>query len=279
MNLKLKILIVFIIFLIGNNGFCAIKFPPLKPIDNNTIASSKETNDEVNLVNITSVEQELFGKSYSSQNLIKRLSRIEKRLFYTTFPNSPASQRVDNIVSNFNKLKQFPCISQKTLTNLEEKVLGQNNQVLSPDKRLDLLEEKLFGAVQSGDVESRLKSLQIASNNFDRKVSYADNDNLWSLEPRGNAMSIGGMSFEGINPNDYVQYHSGYGYVPEYNKYMKVRPYVPHYRGHSAGYPMHRHITPRRFYPHSSNLNRPNSFVNSNGWRGVNTGIGATILN
>ncbi|MCQ2788758.1 MAG: hypothetical protein MJ229_00105 [bacterium] len=277
MNLKFKIFLALFIFFLGDVGFCAVKFPPLKPIENkDVLVDKKETKEEINLVNITSVEQELFGKSYSSQNLIKRLSRIEKRLFYTTFPNSPASQRVDNIVSNFNKLKQFPCISQKDLTNLEEKVLGQTNQVLSPDKRLELLEEKLFGAVQTGDVESRLKSVKIASGNVSKSVDYADNNDLWGLEQRGNIMMpISGMSVQGINPNDYVQYHPNYGYVPEFNKYMKVRPYVPHYVRH----PMHRHLNPHRFYPHSSNLSQPRHYINSNVRRGVNTGIGATILN
>ena len=68
--------------------------------------------------------------------------------------------------------------NNELINNLEEKILGQSNQVLSPDKRLELMEEKLFGAVQSGDVESRLKSVQIASDNVNKNVNYADNNRV-----------------------------------------------------------------------------------------------------
>lgn len=121
-------------------------------------------NFNVNVV--IKIEQSLFGRSFGNQNILSRLSRIEKSLFNKTYPSASVAQRLDNIISNFNQLNKYPNISRNTLSKIESRIFSQSFPQNSTDRRVERLEQQIFGAVQSGDMNSRYKNLIVASKKF-----------------------------------------------------------------------------------------------------------------
>ncbi len=153
-------------------------FPPLQPVGNNAapitdynnnITSAADSFAAVKDFNVTAVnriEQSLFGRSFGNQNVASRLSRIEKSMFNATYPTAPATQRLDNIISNFNQLNKYPNISRNNLSKLESKVFSQTFPQNATERRVERLEEQIFGAVQSGDMVARYKNLIAATKSF-----------------------------------------------------------------------------------------------------------------
>ena len=163
------------------SGQCATTlFPPLQPMGSNTAVQNYSSNITsladpfVNPTNVTTpnysdinkIEQALFGKTFANQDISVRLSRIEKSLFTTTYPNATSDQRIDNIISNFNQINKFPNISQSVLSKMESKVLNQTYPQNGPERRIERLEEKMLGAVQSGDLSARYEALKVASRTY-----------------------------------------------------------------------------------------------------------------
>lgn len=172
---------------------CAPFFPPLQPIGTavpvenygNSITSAADsfvTPANFNISAVNRIEQSLFGRSFANQNVASRLSRIEKSMFNATYPTAPATQRLDNIISNFNQLNKYPNISRNTLSKIESKVFSQTFPQNNTERRIERLEEQVFGAVQSGDMTARYKNLISASKGFN-----ADNviNNYFPAPARG----------------------------------------------------------------------------------------------
>lgn len=156
---------------------CAPFFQPIQPIGTavpvenygNSITSVADpfaTPNNFNVSAVNRIEQSLFGRSFASQNVASRLSRIEKSMFNTTYPTAPATQRLDNIISNYNQLNKYPNISRNTLSKIESKVFSQTFPQNSTERRISRLEQQIFGAEQSGDVPTRYKNLIAASKSF-----------------------------------------------------------------------------------------------------------------
>lgn len=162
-------------------------FPPLQPIKDSTqnyseqnisqpneeteyYNNDKNNNNISNNTNLSKIEYTLFGQTYEEQNISTRLSRIEKSLFSRTFTNTPYGQRIDNIISNFNQVNKYPDISKNELNRLETKVFNQNFVQMTSEARVERLEEKMFGAAQSGNLKTRLENLKTA-------VRYQNNNN------------------------------------------------------------------------------------------------------
>jgi len=214
-------------------------FPPLQAIKPNLPQPSSDVGEqfpntltqnpilEQNYSNIGKIEHTLFGKTFSNQNIATRLSRIEKTLFTKTYPDASESQRIDNIISNFNQINKYPNISKNVLTKLENKVFNQNFQQNSPERRIERLEQQVFGAAQGGDMDSRYNTLQTAVRDYNSSSPNDDSD-FYNSAPktglRGLMGTLGdsmlGGSMTGFTPmmspymsmggNGMSPYNSGY---------------------------------------------------------------------
>lgn len=231
------VILAALILVAGCKGNCATTyFPPLQPIKQtndlmqNDTVSSANINDNFssqikdNYSNLSMIEQSLFGKNYANQNLNSRLTRIERALFSTTHPQAPSAQRIDNIISNFNQINKNPNISRNTLSRLESKVFGQNFSQNNPEIRIERLEEQIFGAAQSGDLDARCKSLQIAAKTYNANnmsddfstQSYTTTGGGWKniLSGLGGSMMSGTMTGFSPSIDPYSQYN---GYNTSYS--------------------------------------------------------------
>lgn len=229
----MKRALILCLFLFANQlcAKCAVAFfPPLQPIGANLIPNYNNITSSAdpfinpvgaNYSAIKRIEHSLFGRSFEGQDISLRLSRIEKTLFTTTYPNSSNAQRIDNIISNFNQINKYPNISKNVLSKMEAKVFNQNFQQNSPELRIERLEQRIFGAVQSGDINSRYDALIAASKNYNTNPvnNYYSNPLAtggWKgiLGSLGNAMLGGNMTgfTPPINP-----YYNNYGYNDPYS--------------------------------------------------------------
>lgn len=245
--------------------FCAINtpvfanatpyFPPLQPLngtdglsgltaDNSSNVTSladpfvKQTSvpeSNVSYTQVNQIERSLYGHIYANQDIAVRLARIEQSMFSTTYPNLSLSQRVDNIVSNFNQINQYPNITKKDLSKMEAKIFNQNYNQDDTQNRIERLEEQIFGATQSGDITSRYETLRTAINNYksnQNATNYYQNP-LSTTQGgwKGAVGSLGRMLLGGygggymtgftpqIDPFYDSQYGMNSGYNTGYNNY------------------------------------------------------------
>lgn len=229
--MKRALILCLFLFASQIRGECGVTFfPPLQPIGVNqipnysNITSTADTFSNpynANYSAIGRIERALFGRSYEGQNISFRLSRIEKTLFTTTYPNSSNAQRIDNIISNFNQINKYPNISRNALSRMETKIFNQSFPQNSSERRIERLEQRIFGAMQSGDIDSRYNALIAASQNYSVNPmgNYYPNPigtNGWKgiLGSLGNAMLGGNMT--GFTPSINPYYNNNYGYNDPY---------------------------------------------------------------
>lgn len=285
-------------------GICATTFfPPLQPLqpvqqvggnnlaqnNNNSITSLPDpfvspantpNTPNVNNPDISQIEQSLFGQSYVKQNISVRLSRIEKSLFTTTYPNSSVAQRIDNIISNFNQINKYPNISKNTLSKIESQVFSQNFPQNSAERRVERLEQQVFGAVQSGDLESRYEAVKMAAKSYSRNKrnndQYFPND-MPQSGWKGLANNLGGAFFGGsmtgftppINPynnynNGYNNYSSSYSNPDPYNSNFPSSYTNSYANAYQPGCGMYRGVRTNHGY--------------SDSFQNYSSGTGVTIL-
>lgn len=270
-------------------GFCeSIMFPPLQKAGDSNIQSY--TNNMPNCTNsITSlpdqfvkptntkvgeldkIEMTLFGKSFSAQNTSKRLARIEQKLFAQNYSTASDDQRIDNIISNFNQMNKYPNISSGTLTKIERQVLNQTFEQNGAKRRIERLEEQMFGAVQSGDLTARYDAVKMAAQNYKNR-NLADTDNYFNPKAnlrRGLSFGFGNGRMTGFTPNlnpfnnnttSCDDFDSGY-----YNPAMYNR------NSYSNNY------NPSSNYNYGSSMG-PRGFRTYNGTSSFGSGAGVTIL-
>ena len=223
--MRLFLILTLLLFVSSDSGYCTTTyFPPLQPIgsgnnfiQDNLAESINPLNPIYNPVNsypdIARIETTLFGRSFDGQSITLRLSRIERSLFTTTYPNSTYVQRIDNIISNFNQMNRYPNISTNILSGMEKKVLSQNFGQDNTQRRIERLEEQVFGAVQSGDVDSRYKALQIAVRNYNRNNILSPTtvaNTGWKGILNNIGSSIMGGTMTGFTPPINPYYGNGY---------------------------------------------------------------------
>ena len=100
-----KLLALIVIVALGNISL-AFSLPDRNKTD---IKADEIQNAQLspnNIIKLGEIEQYLFGKIFSSKNFDNRLSRVEKRLFYTTYTNLTNTQRPEQkaIVSSYQYL-------------------------------------------------------------------------------------------------------------------------------------------------------------------------------
>lgn len=197
-------------------------FTPLQPItqgSDNDITSNLQPSinkQNIDYSNISKIEQSLYGRTFADENIAARLSRLERSLFNRTYQNSSNLQRIDNIIMNYNQINQYPNISKNGLSKIEAKVLGQTYSLNSPKRRIERLEEQIFGAEQSGNLETRYEALKTATKNYGANNFYPTpskmkqrlGSNLYN--PFWNGGTITGLT-PPITPNP-LMYPTAYGY-------------------------------------------------------------------
>lgn len=237
--MKRIVLLLFLLITSQTVGNCAVTyFPPLMPANtpiqfqnyNNNITSLPDpfaNQANLNYGAVLRVENALYGHTFANQNISVRLERIEQSLFNTTFKNATPAQRIDNIISNFNQLNKYPNISVNILSRLENKVFNRTYQQNSIERRIERLEQQVFGAAQSGDMDSRYEALVAAVKNYNAAnatTGYIPN----TVQPRGlrgiasallNNAILGGTMTGFTPPLD--PYNSTYpnSYMNPYNTY------------------------------------------------------------
>lgn len=232
-------------------------FPPLQPLNTNSENPFELRNyNQINnsdYQKVTQIELSLFGKNFAYQDILIRLSRIEKNIFNRTYPNLTLSQRVDNIIANYNQSIEYPNISKNTLTKIEMKIFGRNFNEESKQNRIERLEQQILGAVQSGDILTRYETLKTLAGNYNSN-QYSPNyysNPLISTQGgwKGVLSSLGGMLLgnngtitgftPGLDPyytnSPYLNYSSlgspGYGY---YNGYRSNRGYYDRFNNYGS---------------------------------------------
>lgn len=290
-----RTLILCLFLLIGEmSGNCASTiFPPLQPINgaektdygDNVANLSDPVANQLNDIYSSSaklekIERAIFGNSYTNQSIAARLSRLEKSLFSTTYPKSTNTQRIDNIISNFNQINKYPNISANELSKIEATVLHKTYTRNNPEQRIERLEQELLGAIQSGDLKTRYDILKTAastynSNPYNQNMDVPDMNYPAPVATRGwkglaRGLRLGG-SMTGFTPpiNPFDNYSSSYGNNgynrfsnPLGNQYGSSYPAFP--SAYSSGYGTNRGTYGNRGY--------------YNAMQSGGTGMGVTIL-
>lgn len=121
-------------------------------------------NDNVNFhdVNLSLVEQDIYGKSFEHQDMNLRLNRLEKSMFNRTYPKMSYEERVNNLFVNYNSEKKQ--ISDSNLSRLELNLFNRTYNNESEAARVARLEQKMLGAIQQGDIQERVNVLNSLSN-------------------------------------------------------------------------------------------------------------------
>ena len=263
-----RVLIICLLLLCSKSGAqCASNiFQPLLPIEGMSGTQNYSSNimsdadpfvkaSNTNYSDIGQIEQSLFGRTYVTQSIPARLSRIEKSLFTTTYPNSTTAQRIDNIILNFNQLNKYPNISKHVLSRMETQILNQDYPQNSPERRIERLEQQIFGAVQSGNVDNRYQTLLVASKNYRRtnqtNQDYSDplSQGGWKNVAGAIGNSLLGGSMTGFTPpinpnydnynNNYNNYNNSYNSYPSgygaYQGYRSNHGYSDSFKNYSSG--------------------------------------------
>lgn len=103
------------------------------------------------------VEKNVFGKSFENQELTLRLNRLEKSMFNKTYPAMSMEDRINNLFVNYNS--EIQKINPDELIRLEKTVLKRTYEDDNMQDRVSRLEEKVLGAIQEGDINERVKTL------------------------------------------------------------------------------------------------------------------------
>ena len=114
---------------------------------------------------ITQIEYALFNKNYEKQNIYTRLARIERKLFKKSFNNLSLAARMENISNNMDSGVMYN-ISSKELSKLERKVLGRTYEYDDTESRITRMEKEMLGAMQSGNLKTRLGTIKTASKHY-----------------------------------------------------------------------------------------------------------------
>ena len=124
----------------------------------NSIMNISETQKVVKDPRLSLVEKNVYGKSFEHQSMNLRLNRLEKEMFNKTFPTMDESERINNIFVNYNA----NTISDKELSKIEKRIFNRTYSDSPVSDRISRIEEELFGTIQSGDLDNRLRKVESA---------------------------------------------------------------------------------------------------------------------
>lgn len=140
----------------------------LKPVSyNDNVSYDANTHD----ARLAIVEKNIYGKTFESQNVNLRLNRLERSMFNKTFPKMNYEERVNNVFINYNS--ESKQVASDNLVRLEKRVFNRTFDNDTELSRVSRLEEKILGAIQQGDLEDRMDTLNRISQ---KKDNYAVNN-------------------------------------------------------------------------------------------------------
>jgi len=129
---------------------------------------------------ISEAEKTILGRTYESQDLDSRLDRLEHSVFKKTYPKMSYEQRVNNLLKNYSNNNQNMNNSMLDLSKIEQGVFKRSFDMDDPQKRIERIEERMFGAAQSGDINKRYETLKRASKNYSRNNSAYNRAPMYS---------------------------------------------------------------------------------------------------
>lgn len=162
-----------------------------------------------------------------------------------TYDNNPVTTLIDPFVTpaqpnyNYQNQNAYQNIPVAALSRLENKLLSQNFPGYSTENRIERLEQKLFGAAQSGDLNTRYHALQMASRNYRQPVQYMPTQIAqggWRgiLGGLGNSMTGTMTGFTPpINPY-YGNYNNVNGFNNGFNNFNTYQDPYGMYRGYRS---------------------------------------------
>ena len=156
-------------------------FKPLAPMQIPTIKQQASGMYNENMANptenypkITILEENLFKRSYERENIYKRLTRIENKIFRRDFTTLPLANRVDNIFDNIDTGIMHG-IKSTNLAKLESKVLGRVYPNDDSESRITRLEKEMLGAMQGGNLKERFETIKSASKHYNSFPEIVNN--------------------------------------------------------------------------------------------------------
>ncbi len=217
-----------------------------------------------NYLQIAAIENALFNRTYNNESVDNRLSRIERKLFRRTNTTESLSQRLETIMQNVNPA-MFANIPLDGVKQLERRILGTNYTNDKIENRLSRLEQKVFGTIQSGELDYRYSKLVNSVGAYSASNCYypysTENNTQTSTKMKNalqNAFGAFGTVLTGYTP-------------PVYN----ANPYDRYYHTNS---PYYNPMIPFNSSNDYDNFYRNNnSFYNS--FRNYGSSSGINILN
>lgn len=232
--------LLIMMFFTGNAEARTIRtFQPLQiaPLE---LPSEEEPFINENYPKITQLEINMFKRTYERENIYKRLSRIEQKIFNQEFKNMPLASRVDNILSNIDAGIMHN-ISERELARTETKVLGRTYPNDDTESRITRLEKEMLGAMQGGNLPERFNTVKTASRHYNSYPELAQSQGIYQTYSgpytnhstgystkhglSGFIQNVMGMIFGGMNTGIMT------GCTPPiydpYNPYAQTMPYSP----------------------------------------------------
>ncbi len=147
----------------------------------------------VNLDRLTQAERTILGRTFEHQDVDIRLNRLERSVFNRINPGLTYNQRINNLITNAGSNSTIG-IASNHLSRLEQRVFNRTFAMDTPRNRIERLEQNMFGAAQSGDLNARYETLNRASGSYQRQqrtVQQMPSSSGWR-QNLGN-MIMGGM--------------------------------------------------------------------------------------
>ena len=162
-----------------------IPYVPYKPYNMPIIHEDKGSD----YPKITQAEQQLFGRSYTNEDITNRLSRLENKLYGKELDYLSLSERTDNISRNIG-MNEYSTISQNELAQMEQRIFMKIYPNDDSQMRITRLEKEIFGAMQAGDLDERFNTLKSATQyynafppNLANQIPYYSNPYHESFQP------------------------------------------------------------------------------------------------
>ncbi len=140
-------------------------------------------------VQLTKIENEVWGFSYENETDIQRIERIEKQIFGIANPKITPEKRVDKITKSLGletyeeakssladlyvQEKEGVGVEYPQIDALESALLGKTYKNENINFRLERLEKKVFGAKQNGELSQRTEALKKHTNNLVGENNYS----------------------------------------------------------------------------------------------------------
>lgn len=143
---------------ISDSAFCKINQDDILYMNPDGSFSSENA---IPFAKIKEIERKIFKKDFATENVDKRLSRLEKSIFKKTQNNLSSKARAEKIIDFIDK-KEISDPNLDALSKMERKIFGTEISTDTIERRLERLEINTFGTFQDGNHESRIRKLKTA---------------------------------------------------------------------------------------------------------------------